>query len=82
MTSSWASWSNRQDRTGVEAGGGKRIIEAGGGKRKEGARRDEATTRIAPEEAISQYEEERGALVELLVHEDPQRLAEGGAAHL
>lgn len=48
----------------IEAGGGKRIIEAGGGKRKEGARRDEATTRIAPEEAISQYEEERGALVD------------------
>lgn len=48
----------------IEAGGGKRIIEAGGGKRKEPARREEATTRIAPEEAISQYEEERGVLVD------------------
>jgi small subunit ribosomal protein S3 len=48
----------------IEAGGGKRIIEAGGGKRKEGARRDDTPTRIAPEEAISQYEEERGVLVD------------------
>ena len=48
----------------IEAGGGKRIIEAGGGKRKDPVRREEASSRIAPEEAISQYEEERGALVD------------------
>jgi len=48
----------------IEAGGGKRIIEAGGGKRKEPARREEATSRIAPKEAIGQYEEEREVLVD------------------
>lgn len=49
----------------IEAGGGKRIIEAGGGKRKETARRDESSSKkIARNEAISQYEEERGALVD------------------
>jgi small subunit ribosomal protein S3 len=60
----------------IEAGGGKRIIEAGGGKRKETTRRVESTSRkIAPEEAISQYEEERDVLdaeapaVEVVVEE-------------
>ncbi len=49
----------------IEAGGGKRIIEAGGGKRKETARREESSSKkIGPNEAISQYEEERGALVD------------------
>ncbi len=66
----------------IEAGGGKRIIEAGGGKRKETTRRVESTSRkIAPEEAISQYEEERdvldaeapaeGAVVEEITEETP-----------
>ena len=45
----------------IEAGGGKRLIEAGGGKRREPGKRDEEprSGRIAPEEAKSQYEEER-----------------------
>ncbi len=52
----------------IEAGGGKRIIEAGGGKRKETARRTEETPRrVAPGEAISQYEEE----IDVLETEEP-----------
>ena len=51
----------------IEAGGGKRLIEAGGGKRREPSKRDEELRRIAPEEAQSQYEEEREVVTDEVV---------------
>ncbi len=51
----------------IEAGGGKRLIEAGGGKRREPSKRDEELRRIAPEEAQSQYEEEREVVTDEVI---------------
>jgi small subunit ribosomal protein S3 len=51
----------------IEAGGGKRLIEAGGGKRREPSKRDEELRRIAPEEAQSQYEEEREVVIDEVI---------------
>ncbi len=73
----------------IEAGGGKRLIEAGGGKRREGKRVIEAGggRRIAPDEAKSQYEEEREVLEVPPEGEapepaeiEPEETAEGGGA--
>ena len=55
----------------IEAGGGKRLIEAGGGKRREPSKRDEELRRIAPEEAQSQYEEEREVVIDEVIPSIP-----------